>query len=182
MNANFIGLITGIIFGMIIQRSRVIRYDKQIDVLLFRDMTVVKFMLTAIIVGMAGVYLLKDMGLAKLALKPTLLAAVVIGGLVFGAGWALVGYCPATSMAALGEGRVDAFWGILGMVAGAGIFSHLYPLLKKNVLAWGDLGKITIPQALKINHWVIIAALAAVFALCFLLFEKRKWQILWKEN
>jgi hypothetical protein len=182
MNANFIGLITGIIFGMIIQRSRVIRYDKQINVLLFKDMTVIKFMLTAIIVGMAGVYLLKDMGLAKLALKPAILGALVIGGLVFGAGWALVGYCPATSMAALGEGRVDALWGILGMVTGAGIFSHLYPLLKKTVLAWGDLGKITLPQVLKTGHWPVIIVLAGILLALFLFFEKRKWQVLWTDN
>jgi uncharacterized membrane protein YedE/YeeE len=162
MNINMIGLITGIIFGMIIQRSRVIRYDKQIDVLLFKDMTVIKFMVSAIIVGMVGVYLLKDLGIVKLSLKPMILGGVVIGGLLFGAGWALVGYCPATSMAALGEGRVDAFWGIAGMVLGAGIFAHLYPFLQKTILLWGDFGKLTIPQVLHVNHWVVILIVAIV--------------------
>jgi len=171
MNINLMGLLTGILFGMIMQRSRVIRYDKQIDVLLFKDMTVIKFMFSAIIVGMVGIYLLKDAGIIKLSLKPAILGALIIGGLVFGAGWGLVGYCPATSMAALGEGRVDAFWGILGMILGAGIFSHLYPVIKKTILTWGDLGKITIPQLLHVSHWIVIPA---VIAGALVLFKKLK--------
>jgi uncharacterized protein len=174
MNINLIGLITGILFGMIMQRAQVIRYDRQIKVLLFKDMTVLKFMLSAIVVGMVGVYVLKDFGAVKLALKPAILGAVMIGGFVFGAGWALVGYCPATSMAALGEGRVDAFWGIAGMVLGAGIYSHAYPLLKKTILTWGDFGKITIPQVLHLNHWIVIPVVIAGILALFVLFEKRK--------
>lgn len=174
MNTNLIGLMTGILFGMVMQRSRVIRYDKQINVLLFKDMTIIKFMLTAIIVGMVGIYLLKDLGIAKLSLKPLILGAVAIGGLVFGAGWALVGYCPATSLGALGEGRVDAFWGIAGMVLGAGIFSHIYPFLKKTILTWGDLGKVSIPQILHINHWFVIALVIAGVLSLFALLEKNK--------
>jgi len=161
MSVNLIGLATGIIFGALLQRCRVIRYEKQLDVLLFKDWTVLKFMLSAICVGMVGIYLLKDAGIAKLALKPAILGGVIFGGLVFGAGWALIGYCPATSMAALGEGRIDAFWGIAGMVLGAGIFAHAYPLVKKMLLSWGDLGKLTLPQVMHVNHWLVIAALLA---------------------
>ena len=173
MNTNLTGLLTGIFFGMLLQRARVARYDKQINVLLFKDMTVVKFMLSAIVVGMAGIYALNDMGIVKFSLKPAILGGVISGGLVFGAGWGLVGYCPATSMAALGEGRIDAFWGIAGMVLGAGIFAHIYPLLKRTILTWGDLGKITVPQVLHVNHWIVIAAMAAGVCLLFALFEKQ---------
>ena len=174
MNINLIGLVTGILFGMIMQRAQVIRYDKQIDVLLFKDMTILKFMLSAIVVGMVGIYVLKDFGVITFALKPAILGAVILGGFVFGAGWALVGYCPATSMGALGEGRVDAFWGIAGMVLGAGIFSHVYPLLKKTVLTWGDLGKISIPQVLHIHHWIVIPFVIAGIVCLFTFFEERK--------
>jgi hypothetical protein len=172
MNTNLIGLITGVLFGMIMQRAQVIRYDRQVNVLLFKDMTVIKFMFSAIIVGMVGVYILKDAGIAKLAVKPAILGAVILGGLLFGAGWALVGYCPATAVAALGEGRVDAFWGIAGMIVGAGIFSHIYPVLKKTVLAWGDLGKITIPQVLHVNHWVVVPIVIIGVLALFALLEK----------
>ena len=68
-------------------------------------MTILKFMLTAIFVGCVGIYLLKDLGLVNLSIKSTVLGATIIGGLIFGIGWGLLGYCPGTSMGAVGEGR-----------------------------------------------------------------------------
>lgn len=173
MNELIYGLITGIIFGFLLQKGRVIRYDKQVGALLLQDMTIVKFMLTTIIVAMVGVYLLVDLGMAKLALKPTVLGGNILGGLIFGIGWGLLGYCPGTQMGALGEGRWDALWGIFGMLAGAAVFAEVYPALKGTVLTWGDLGKITIPQVLNVNHWVVIAAVLVLGIILFRWFEKK---------
>jgi len=167
------GFITGIIFGFLLQKGRVIRYDKQIGALLLEDMTIVKFMLTTILVAMVGVHLLVDLGLAKLSLKPTILGGNVIGGLIFGLGWGLLGYCPGTQMGALGEGRWDAFWGIIGMITGAAIFAEVYPGLKATVLTWGDYGKVTIPQLLGINHWPVIAVMVVLGLLLFRWFKKK---------
>ena len=167
------GLITGIIFGFLLQKGRVIRYDKQLGALLLKDMTIVKFMFTTILVAMVGVYLLKDLGMARLAIKPTVLGGNIIGGLVFGAGWALFGYCPGTSLAALGEGRWDALWGILGMLAGAAVFAETYSSLKDSILKWGVYGKITIPEALGINHWIVILIIVIIGFLMFWWFEKK---------
>ncbi len=86
------GLITGIIFGFLLQKARVIRYDKQVGALRLMDMTIVKFMLSTILVAMVGTYLLKDLGLVKLSIKPTILGAVILGGLIFGIGWGFLGY------------------------------------------------------------------------------------------
>lgn len=151
------GLITGVLFGFFLQRARVIRYDKQLAALRLKDMTIVKFMLSAVLVAMVGVYLLVDLGVVKLAVKTLSLGAVVIGGLVFGVGWALLGYCPGTSLGALGEGRLDALAGIAGMLLGAALYAEAYPALQKTVLTWGNYGKITLPQLLGVNHWVVIA-------------------------
>jgi hypothetical protein len=85
----------------------------------------------------------------------------------------LLGYCPGTSAGALGEGRWDAVWGILGMLVGAAIFAEAYPGLKKTVLTWGDFDKITIPQILHINHWIIIIILIIGGLLLFRWFEKK---------
>ena len=102
------GLVTGLLFGFLLQRGRVIRYDKQLGALRVQDFTILKFMLSSIVVAMVGVYLLLDMGMVKLSIKPMIAGGVVVGGLLFGVGWGLLGYCPGTSVAAVGEGRLDA--------------------------------------------------------------------------
>ena len=167
------GLITGIIFGFLLQKGRVLRYDKQLGALRLMDMTIIKFMFSSVLVGMVGIYLLYDLGLVKLSIKTTVLGHNIIGGLIFGAGWGLVGYCPGTSMGALGEGRWDALWGILGMLIGAALYAEVYPAMKSSLLAWGNLGKVTLPQILNVNHWFIIPVVF-VFALgLFIFFEKK---------
>lgn len=155
------GLITGILFGFLLQKGRVLRYDKQLGALRFQDFTIIKFMLSHIAVAMVGVYLLYDLSLVKLALKPTILGGVIGGGLLFGFGWGLLGYCPGTSLGALGEGRWDALWGILGMIVGAGLYAEAFPLMKETILTWGNYGKITIPQILGVNHWIVIVIFVA---------------------
>ncbi len=167
------GLVTGILFGFLLQKARVIRYDKQMGALRLLDMTIVKFMLSSVLVGMVGVYLLLGLGLAKLSLKPTVLGGNIVGGLLFGAGWGLLGYCPGTSAGALGEGRWDAVWGILGMLAGAALFAEAYPSLKMSVMSWGDLGAITIPQLLGVNHWPVVAAFLVGGSVLLGWFEKK---------
>jgi uncharacterized membrane protein YedE/YeeE len=167
------GLITGMLFGFLLQKGRVLRYDKQLGALRLLDMTIVKFMFTTVVVGMVGVYLLKDLGLAKLSVKPTLLGANIVGGLTFGLGWGLLGYCPGTSAGALGEGRWDAVWGVLGMLAGAALYAEAFPLMKNTVLRWGALGKITLPEVLGVSPWVIIPVFAVAALGLFIWFEKR---------
>ena len=167
------GLVTGLLFGFLLQKGRVLRYDKQLGALRLKDMTIVKFMLSSVIVGMVGVYILHDLGLAKLSIKATILGPVILGALIFGLGWGLLGYCPGTSMGALGEGRWDALWGILGMIVGAGLFAEAYPLLLSTVYTWGDFGRITLPQVLGVNHWLIIPLFIGAGLLLFAWLEKK---------
>jgi uncharacterized membrane protein YedE/YeeE len=167
------GLVTGILFGFFLQRGQVLRYDKQIGALRLIDMTILKFMLTAIFVASVGIYILKDAGLAKLSIKTTILGATIIGGLLFGVGWGLLGYCPGTSMGAIGEGRWDSLWGVLGMLAGAAIYAEAYPLMKRTVLTWGDLGKITLPEILGLSHWIVVPVFVLSGVALFYWFEKK---------
>jgi uncharacterized membrane protein YedE/YeeE len=173
MNLLIWGLATGIAFGFLLQKGRVLRYDKQLGALRLIDMTIVKFMFSTVLVGMIGIYLLYDMGLLSLKLKATILGGNIVGGLIFGVGWGLVGYCPGTSLGALGEGRVDAVWGILGMIFGAAVYAEVYPQMKTSVLTWGDLGKITLPQLLGVNHWLVVVAMIVLALGMFRWFEKK---------
>jgi hypothetical protein len=86
------GLVTGIFFGLLLQKGRVLRFDKQVGALRLIDLTIFKFMGTNVIVAMVGVYLLRDFGLVKLDILPTVLGKNIFGGLLFGVGWAFVGY------------------------------------------------------------------------------------------
>jgi uncharacterized membrane protein YedE/YeeE len=167
------GLVSGILFGILLQRAEVLRYDRQVGALRLLDMTIFKFMLSAILVASVGIYLLKDMGLASLNIKAAGLGAQIVGGTLFGIGWGLLGYCPGTAGGALAEGRLDAFWGLAGMLAGGGIYAALYPTFKATVLSWGNLGKVTLPQAMGVSHWVVIVTMALLFLAMFRLFEKR---------
>ncbi len=167
------GLVTGLLFGFFLQKGRVLRYDKQMGALRLMDMTIVKFMLSSVLVGMVGVYLLVDLNLAALSVKATILGPVIVGGLLFGIGWGLLGYCPGTAMGAVGEGRWDALWGILGMIFGAGIFAEVFPSLKTTIYTWGDFGKITLPGILGVNHWFIIPVVIVAAIALFRWFEKK---------
>jgi uncharacterized protein len=174
MNELFFGLATGMIFGFFLQRARVIRYDKQLGALRLRDMTIVKFMLTSVLVAAVGIYLLLEFELIKLSIKPMIFGPVIIGGLIFGVGWGMFGYCPGTSLGALGEGRIDALWGIAGMLVGASLFAETYPLLEGTVLTWGDYGRITIPEVLGVSPWLIIAVLVGLALVLFRFFERSR--------
>jgi len=175
MGTLILGLITGIFFGFFLQKGQALKYDKQVGMLRLQDFTILKVMASAILVGMVGVYFFVDTGIGKLSLKPTVLAANILGGLIFGLGWGMLGYCPGTAIGATAEGRWDAFWGgVLGMLVGAGVFSEAYPLLKDNLLKWGNLGKLTLPGVIGVNPWVVIAVVWIVFGILLLRVEKEK--------
>ncbi len=159
MTEQLLGLLTGIVFGFLLQKGEMLRFDRQIGALLFRDMTLVKFMLSAILVGSVGFQLMADAGLITLSHKAMNVGGVVVGGLLFGAGWAVAGLCPGTAVGALGEGRWHALFVIVGMLAGAALFAEAYPLLKETVLVWKDYGKIALPQTVGLSPWQCIAVL-----------------------
>jgi uncharacterized membrane protein YedE/YeeE len=172
-NDQWLGLITGVLFGFLLQKGRVLRFDKQVGALLFQDMTILKFMLSAIVVGMVGVQLLAQLEIIQLSHKPMNLGAVLLGGALFGAGWAVMGFCPGTSIGALGEGRWHAVFAVMGMIAGAAIYAEIYLALTSSVLAWRDFGKIGLPETMGTSPWVIVPVVWAGTIALFYLFEKK---------
>jgi hypothetical protein len=168
-----IGLLMGVIFGFLLQKGGVTQYDVIIGQLLLKDFTVLKIMLSAVVTGMIGVYLLRGVGLAQLHPKPASLGASVIGGLIFGIGFGILGYCPGTVAGAVGQGSMDALLGgVIGILIGAGLFAAAYPHLNRWVLRKGDFGDVTLPQLLKVNPWIVILP-ACTLIICLLFWIER---------
>ncbi len=166
-----LGLITGFLFGFLLQKGQVTKYPVIVGQFLLRDFTVLKTMLTAVVVGGVGVYLLKAFGLASLHVKPAQLAAVAVGGLIFGVGMTVLGYCPGTGVAAAAEGKMDAIFGVLGMMVGALLFAEQFAYFGRTILSWADLGPVTVPQLTGVPVWLIWVALTVAVALVFRLVE-----------
>lgn len=154
-----LGFVTGLLFGVLLQKGRVAKFQVILGQLLLKDWTVVKIMLTAILVGAIGVYALTAMNLAELHVKPVLLGGVAFGGLLFGIGLAVFGYCPGTSVAACGEGRRDALVGVGGMLFGAGLYVAAYPMLVPVIRYFGDWGTVTLPEVTSTSPWVWIVGI-----------------------
>ncbi len=90
-----IGFAIGIGFGFALQRGGVTNFDVIVNQLLFKDFTVVKIMLSAMLTGMIGVHLLRQYGFAQLHPKPGSVGSTIVGGLIFGVGLACLATAPA---------------------------------------------------------------------------------------
>src|SRR5688500_17902541 len=156
-----LGLVTGILFGFLLQKGRVAKFEVIVGQFLFKDWTVVKMMGTAVVVGAVGVYALLMADMASLHIRPALWAGVLLGAVCFGIGMAVFGYCPGTSVAACGEGRRDAMVGVLGMFAGAALFVAVYEQLQPVVKSLGDWGKITLPNVTNTSPWLWVGVMVA---------------------
>ena len=174
MNEHLLGVLTGFVFGFLLQKGRVLRFEKQVGAMLLHDMTILKFMLSAILVGMVGIHLLSSLKIIAMSHKALNLGAVGLGGALFGVGWAVMGYCPGTAVGALGEGRWHALFAVLGMVAGAALYAEFYPACSATVLAWKDLGKVSLPELLGVSPWLVIAIFVSGVIALFVWFEKKK--------
>ncbi|MBE0478765.1 YeeE/YedE family protein [Candidatus Aerophobetes bacterium] len=168
-----LGLFIGIAFGFLLQKGGVTNYNIIIGQLLLIDFTVVKVMLTAVLVGMIGIYGLRSLGLVILHPKPGSLGASVVGGLIFGVGFGLLGYCPGTVAGAVGQGSLDAlFGGVVGMLLGTGLFAAMYPMLNRSILQRGSFGTLTLPELSRVHAWVIVIPLAGALLFILLMLER----------
>ncbi len=166
------GLIFGIAFGFLLQKGGVGKYNVLIGQLLLQDWTVAKVMMTAIIVGMIGIFFLHRFAKVNLHIKPTKLGPNIVGGLIFGAGFALIGYCPGTAAAALGQGSWDALFGMVGLAAGSYIYAEFSGSLRGTLEKWGDFGKVLIPDLLRVNRGVSVVIIAVLLTAALLVLEK----------
>lgn len=165
-------ILFGLAFGFLLQKGGVGKYHILMGQLLLQDFTVVKVMLTAIVVGMIGIFTLHRFAKVNLHIKPTRIGSNIIGGLIFGAGFALIGYCPGTVAAALGQGNYDALFAMAGLVLGSWIFAECSTWIKGTVEKWGDLGKVLLPDLLHVSRTAFTIGLAVALTTVILVLER----------
>lgn len=127
-------LLAGIIFGFLLQKGGVTQFNTIVGQFLFKNMIVAEVISYALMFGGLFFYtasLIASYGGYDLVLPLSAgsLIAALLGGLIFGVGMALFGYCPGTGIAAFGQGSLDAGFGMLGMVGGAIFFEYFYSYL-----------------------------------------------------
>ncbi|MBN2580294.1 MAG: YeeE/YedE family protein [Pirellulales bacterium] len=168
-----LGLATGLAFGFLLHRGGVTQYRVIVGQFLMKDHTVLRTMLTAVVVGAVGVYAMQSawfteaVGPVKMHVKNAVVLANVLGGILFGAGMLLLGYCPGTGVAALGTGSRHALSGVLGMLAGAAVYAEVHPLFYGKIQAVCDLGKATLPEVTGLPPWLLTGALAVIAGVLF---------------
>ena len=164
----FIGFLIGCAFGAILYLGGASSYRRILGTLLLKDMAIIKLMMTAIGVGSLGIYLLDMGGLANMSIKPAYVWGVLVGGIIFGIGWAVSGYCPGTCVVGASEGKKDAIFTVLGGFAGAFVFSLAYPLLESWLIEPANFGKITFESMLGVDGiWLAIPFSAALLFTAF---------------
>ncbi|HZZ77270.1 MAG TPA: YeeE/YedE thiosulfate transporter family protein [Gemmataceae bacterium] len=167
-----LAVVFGTAFGFLLHRGRVADYNTIVRQFLLRDFTVIKVMMTAIVVGGVGVFALVQFGYAQFHIKPADLLAISLGAAIFGVGMVLYGYCPGTALAAIGGGSLHALVGAVGMLVGGALYAFSFDWVKANILPVGAMGKVQLPQLLGVSAPVIFAVLAAVVVLMFVLIER----------
>jgi len=157
-----LGAVFGLVFGFLLQKGGVAKFHILIGQLLLADYTVVKVMLSAVVVGSLGIHFMHRAGLVELHIKPTRYASNVIGGLLFGVGFAFSAYCPGTGAAALGQGNYDALCMIVGMIAGSYLFAEMSGWIGRHIDPIGDRGKMTFRDLLPFHPTVITVGSATI--------------------
>ncbi len=173
-SALVLAIVFGFAFGWLLHRGRVTSYDTILNQFRLRDFTVLKVMLTAIVVGGIGVLALTQMGYAKFHVRDANMLATIIGAAIFGVGMVLYGYCPGTGLAAIATGSVHALVGAVGMIFGAILYAFSFDWVRANILSVWKLGKVTMPDMLGVSPLAMYVALALLAVAFFWFIEARR--------
>lgn len=138
-------LLFGFLFGALLQSARLNKYNTISGMARLEDYTVAKAIAVAVGVGAILLSIEIGLGFASWHVKPLLLTGIAVGGLIFGAGMAILGYCPGTLPVSLGEGSMDALVGIIGGIVGGIVYTLIQPSVQG--MLGPDLGKISLGSA-----------------------------------
>lgn len=165
-------VVLGTIFGVLLHRGGVANYNVIVNQFRFRDFTVLKIMLTAIVVGGIGVLVLNSAGLANPHIKAANMLGVTLGAAIFGVGMVLYGYCPGTAIAAAASGSLHALVGLFGLLVGGTLYAFSFPWISSRILPVGALGKVRLPDVTGVPASVWFGGLLMIAVTVFVLIER----------
>lgn len=171
----------GFLFGFVLERAGFGDARNLTNIFYFRDMRVLKVMFSALVTAMIGLILFSWAGLfdystlLEVSLLKTYLWPQLVGGILFGLGFVIGGYCPGTSVVGIVSGKLDAVVFLLGMVAGIWIFAAGFPF-------WGsfymtaDMGRLTLWQAFGLRpEWMALAITVMALVAFWLASLAERW-------
>ncbi|HEX7480111.1 MAG TPA: YeeE/YedE thiosulfate transporter family protein [Polyangiales bacterium] len=167
-------LVIGCMFGFVLHKARMGSYAVIVNVFRFTDFTVLKFLMSGLMVAMLGLKLTGALQLSVgLPIAQTFVVGNLVGGVLFGIGMATAGFCPGTVAAGAGEGRLDYIVpGSLGLYAGALLFGLGYPKLFPLLARLGNFGSVTLPGVLRVDGWLAVALFWELGLVLFYLLER----------
>ena len=168
--AFLLALLVGTGFGFALERAGFSSSRRLAGVFYFTDMSVVKVMFTALLTALLGLSYLSAAGWVsfdRIFLMPTVHGAQIVGGLLFGVGFVMGGWCPGTAASGAASGKMDAVVFLAGAVGGSILFNELFPLLRP-LARLGDRGVRFIHEDLRVPQS------AFVFA-----FTSPAWRMFW---
>lgn len=156
------GFVIGLLFGFALQRGGIVRYPRIMGMLLLKDLKVMKFMFTAVLVALLGTQLLAG---SIITLRPNPLdMGSIVGAVLFGIGIGITALCGSLVPVRIGEGKWLTVFALLGMVVGniatdTVLYKWAVGLTQKPLLA-----AKTIPQLLGVSALAVTIVLAVFLA------------------
>lgn len=161
----------GIIFGGIIQYTRVDKFEKIAGFAMLKDTIVPKMLFLAVGLTSIGLYFMIEAGGAHYHVKPIIVQGLVIGGILFGVSMAILGKCPGTGPVSIAEGRIDVLVGAIGGLLGGLVFTLYYDDIFKPLMG-ESLGKTILPEFFKGNEQLSVLIFGGVVTLIAILIPK----------
>jgi len=158
----------GVMFGGIIQYSRVDKFEKIAGFAMLKDTIVPKMLFLAVGLSSIGIYFMIEAGVAHLHAKPIILPGLIIGGILFGISMAILGKCPGTGPVSIAEGRIDVLVGAIGGLVGGLVFTIFYDDIFKP-LQGESLGKAILPNFFEGNELLSVLIFGGVVTLIAIL-------------
>jgi uncharacterized membrane protein YedE/YeeE len=161
----------GIMFGGIIQYTRVDKFEKIAGFSMLKDTIVPKMLFLTVGLTSVGLYFMIDAGGAHYHVKPIIWQGLIIGGVLFGISMAIFGKCPGTGPVSIAEGRIDVLVGAFGGLLGGFVFTLYYDDIFKPLMGESS-GSLILPELFKGNEEMVVLIFGAVVTLIAILIPK----------